>query len=244
MTLIEGDSGNLPQTLTDQVYGQIREDILGGILAPGARLRVEPLKARYGMGASPIREALSRLTGDGLVRIQGRRGFTVAEITLEELADITETRVTLETQALKSSIEHACNSGEGDRWEAGVVASFHRLAKLDGQLRLERPTQQWEERHGEFHEALVAACPYERLQHFRRLLFDQSERYRRLSLSDTAVGRDVSAEHRELMEAALAYNAERAATLLACHIRRTSEIVAGAVRLRDQRGGPGAGDGE
>ncbi len=227
--LVDGDDKQAAKTLTDLVYIQIREDILSGALEPGSRLRVEPLKQRYGMGASPIREALTRLSGDGLVDMEGRRGFTVAEISLSELTDITETRAMIETETLRCSIEMAAASGEGDRWEAGVVASFHRLSKLDAQVAAEGPTPEWEVRHREFHEALVAACPYGRLQHFRRNLFDQSERYRRLSMVSHAVERDVPGEHRGVMEAALAYDAEKACSLLAQHIRKTGAIVAVAV---------------
>lgn len=73
-------------TLTDRAYGSLREDILNGVLAPGVRLRLDPLKARYGMGASPLREALSRLAGDGFVIAEGRRGFSVPPRLAERVA--------------------------------------------------------------------------------------------------------------------------------------------------------------
>jgi DNA-binding GntR family transcriptional regulator len=209
------------QTLTDLVYSQLRGDILSGELSPGLKLRVEHLKARYNMGASPIREALSRLTGDSLVSAEGRRGFRVADVSLAELWDITELRVLLETRALRLSIE----AGD-DHWEAEVLASFHRLSKLDDKLSEQQPGEEWESRHRDFHANLVAASASPWLLDFRGIMFEQSERYRRLALAQSSAERDVAGEHRSIMEAALDRDAENACALLADHVRRTAEIVA------------------
>jgi len=222
-------------TLTDRAYGSLREDILNGVLAPGVRLRLDPLKARYGMGASPLREALSRLAGDGFVIAEGRRGFSVPPVSLSELHDVTESRVMIETLALRCSLEQSART-DPHGWEAGIVASFYRLSKLDDQLTAHQPTAEWELRHADFHEALIRACPLQRILHFRQILFEQSERYRRLSLSQLPLDRDVPGEHRALMEAVLERQADRACELLAAHIRRTGHIVAEAVRGMNGRG--------
>jgi len=211
-------------TLTDQVYHSIREEILSGELAPLLRLRVDALKTRYGIGASPIREALSRLSGDGLVTIEERRGFTVAGVSKDEVWDIAKTRILVESAALKSSIENAGEGTSGDDWEAHIVATFHRLRKLDQKLGQDRPNEAWENVHFEFHESLVAACPYEKLKHVRRQLFDQSERYRRLSLNTLTGDRDVPGEHEEIKDATLGRDAVNACKLLATHIQRTADI--------------------
>ncbi len=211
-------------TLTDQVYHSIREEILSGELAPLLRLRVDALKTRYGIGASPIREALSRLSGDGLVTIEERRGFTVAGVSKDEVWDIAKTRILVESAALKSSIENAGDGTSGDAWEAQIVAAFHRLRKLDQKLGQDRPNEAWENVHFEFHESLVAACPYEKLKHIRRQLFDQSERYRRLSLNTLTGDRDVPSEHEKIMDATLGRDAVNACKLLATHIQRTADI--------------------
>jgi DNA-binding GntR family transcriptional regulator len=216
-------------TLTDRAYRQIREDILSGALPPGRRLRLAPLKTQYGIGASPIREALARLCGDGLVTLEERRGFAVAGISLEELWDVSETRILIETAALAESIRNAGTGSAGDAWEAQILAAYHRLSKLDKKLGSEPPSPEWERLHGEFHESLVAACRLKKLKFCRQMLFEQSERYRRLSLADYKVPRDVSGEHAAIMQATLDRDAETACSLLADHIRKTAEIVAEAV---------------
>lgn len=208
-------------TLTDQAYGKLRTAILSGQLAPGTKLRVEHIKLDLGTGASAVREALLRLSGEGLVQTQERRGFFVSSITLEDLWDLTEMRVDLETKALRIAIEVG-----DDTWEAGIVAAFHRLSLLDDKLKSPPPTIEWEERHSEFHEALVAACRSNWLMRFRRILFDQSERYRRLSLSHEPIQRDVPTEHLGIMNAAVSRDAESACIQLKRHILRTAEIVA------------------
>lgn len=213
-------------TLTDQAYHSIREDILSGELSPLLRLRVDALKTRYGIGGSPIREALSRLSGDGLVTIEERRGFTVAGISTDELWDVMKTRIIVETAALKASIEHAGDGTHGDAWEAQILAAFHRLSKLDQKLGQNPPNEAWERVHFEFHESLVAACPYEKLKHIRRQLFDQSERYRRLSLNGVPGDRDVSGEHAEILDATLERDTDKACDCLAKHIHRTADICA------------------
>lgn len=220
---------NAGSTLTDRIYRKVREEILAGTLEPGLRLRVEALKQRYDCGASPLREALSRLSGDGLVVIEERRGFAVAGISLEELWDVTKTRVILETAALSQAIRNSGHGAESDAWEAAILAAFHRLEKLDRRLGKEEPTLEWESLHGEFHEKLVSGCGLRKLQQCRVQMFEQSERYRRLSLTRSIADRDVSGEHKAIMDATLDRDEPRACQLLAEHIRRTAGIVAAAV---------------
>jgi GntR family transcriptional regulator, carbon starvation induced regulator len=212
-------------TLTDQAYRRLRGAILSGALAPDTKLRVEHIKLELGTGASAVREALLRLSGEGLVRTEERRGFFVSPITLDDLWDLTQMRTDLETKALRMAIKDG-----NDQWEAGIVAAFHRLSLLDAKLLKAPPTLEWEERHSEFHEALVAACRSKWLMWFRRILFDQSERYRRLSLSQLSVVRDVPGEHRGIMEATLARDVDAACANLSAHILRTAEIVAEAIK--------------
>ncbi|MWD26065.1 FCD domain-containing protein [Aquicoccus sp. SCR17] len=211
-------------TVTDQAYRKLRTAILGGDLAPDTKLRIEHVKRELGTGASAVREALLRLSGEGLVQMQERRGFFVSPITLEDLWDLTEMRVDLETKALRMAIEVG-----DDTWEAGIVAAFHRLSLLDDQLKSPPLTFEWEERHSAFHQALVAACRSNWLMRFRRILFDQSERYRRLSLSQQSVERGVPAEHLGIMNATISREADAACAQLKAHILRTAEIVAEAI---------------
>lgn len=208
------------RTLVEFAYEAIRRDILNGVLAPGLKLRVEVLKDEYGVGSSTLREALSLLIADALVTSEGQRGFRVAPISVEDIRDIADMRKMLESKALRDSIVLG-----DDEWEAGVVAAYHRLSRVEERI-YEDPrglSGEWEDRNSAFHEALIAACPSRWLRHFRDMLYHQSERYRRIALVDRTIPRNVHEEHEAIMKAALARDADAACRLIEIHIDRTSE---------------------
>ncbi len=205
-----------PKTLVESAYRALRRDIIEGRLAPGDKLRVEHLKDDYGVGAGTLREALSLLISDALVVSQGQRGFRVAPTSLEDFQDITCNRVMLECEALRQSIAMG-----DDVWESELLAAFHRLTKAEEKLIGSDNREEWEERNRVFHEVLIAACPSRWLKHFLSILYQQAERYRRLSLYLKPIPRNVHAEHEALMNAAIARDADKATTLLAEHIQMT-----------------------
>ncbi|QID17637.1 FCD domain-containing protein [Nitrogeniibacter mangrovi] len=208
----------VPKTLVEGAYHQLRRDIIEGKLKPGEKLRVEHLKAHYDVGAGTLREALQLLMTDALVVAQGQRGFNVAPISLSDFEDITRTRVLIECEALRQSI----NRGT-DEWEAAVLGAFHRLSRAEERLAedLDSSREEWEARNKAFHEVLISACPSRWIAHFQKLLYRQSERYRRISLYNSRIPRDVHAEHAKLCDAAVARDADRACAVLTEHIIRT-----------------------
>lgn len=205
-----------PKTLVESAYRNLRRDIIEGRLPPGAKLRVEHLKDDYGVGAGTLREALSLLIADALVVSQGQRGFRVAPVSLEDFADITRTRVMLECEALRQSIAMG-----DDAWEGDLLAAFHRLSKAEEKRIGSEDRVEWEERNRIFHEVLISACPSRWIKHFLSILYQQAERYRRLSLYLQPIPRDVHAEHEQLLQAAMARDADRAAAIMAEHIQMT-----------------------
>lgn len=211
------------KTAIESVYAAVREDILSGRLKPGSRLPIEHLRSHYEVGSSTVREALSRLVSDTLVTTEGQRGFRVAPISLDDFREIAAMRKLLEAQALGEAIARG-----DDDWEAGIVAAFHRLSKVEEQLPTNavRLAADWEERNQAFHDALVAACGNRWLMHFRAILFAQSSRYLRISLTKRTVPRDVHAEHEALFQATLARDTELACRISDQHIELTVEVIA------------------
>ena len=211
------------RTLSAAVLRNLRDDIVNCRLKPGDKLRFSDLKARYGVGLSPLREALHHLAAEGLVDAQDQRGFTVAPMSLDDLMDLVRLRVEIETLALRGSIAQG-----GDAWEAEVVRSAHMLrltgakaAQLDDDARA-----LWRHRHKDFHMALLGGGGSPRMEGLCASLFDQSERYRLWLLLNGNVARDVEGEHAALMDAALERHADRAVALLRQHIERTAGEVA------------------
>lgn len=209
-----------PATQADEAYQQIRNGIIHGELPAGEKLRIESLRKHYGIGPTPLREALNRLASDGFVSAEGQRGFTVTPLTIEDLEDVTQMRVLLENRALERSIERG-----DDDWEARLVAAFHRLRKIEADQPLEeRNPDEWERRNAEFHDALIGACRSRWLRRFAGILYDQHRRYRHLARAHLQ-GRDVHAEHLAIYEAALERDAKKACAANERHIMATIETL-------------------
>ncbi len=209
-------------TRASTLYEHLRRDLLAGQHAPGGRLRLETLMQQYGVGQTPLREALNRLVADGLVERREQRGFAVPPISPDDLREITDTRCWLESLALRQSIER------GDAaWEDTLVLAAHRLAgeaRLpEGDTYAENPV--WESRHRQLHHALLAACGSRWLLRFCEQLADQWYRYRQLVVVRSLRERDVPAEHQAIVSAALARDAEQACHLLTEHYRATAALL-------------------
>lgn len=209
-------------TLTETIQDRIRQDIILGALQPAAKLRLEHLSRSYGASVGTLRESLSRLAADGLVVAEGQRGFAVLPVSPEDLREITEMRQLLECHALRQSIANADLD-----WEARVVGAYHKLSKVEALVE-EQPDEYgdaWERYNEEFHAALISNGRSRWLTLFHKAMYDHSKRYRMLSLKTRPFPRSQSAqEHRMLLDAALARDADEAVDVLARHILKGAEI--------------------
>lgn len=218
------------KTLSESAYERLRNDIIAGRLMPDQKLRIEELRQEYETGASPLREALNRLAGEGFVTAEGQRGFNVAPISLKELDDITRLRILLECEAVRDAIAQG-----DDSWESELVAAFHQLSKVEGE-RFERVAE-WEARNQQFHQALISACDSAWLLRLRHTLYAQHKRYRLISLLDDDRERDVHAEHQAIVDAALARDADAACEATRVHIARTARTTRSAFAKYAQSAG-------
>ena len=213
-------------TLSEQMYLRIRADIVKGVLRPGQPLRLDALKTRYSAGFSPLREALTRLQAERLVTSVPLKGFVVTPVSLDRMWDTIETRILIETRAMRLAMQHG-----DDAWEAGIVASLHALGKQVTRMAgIATPTDadylSLETRHHAFHHALIAACRSEWLLDLSEKLSVATERYRFPALVRTKGQRDLQAEHRALADAVIARNIDLATALLDAHFRATGEQMA------------------
>lgn len=219
-----GAAGDGARTLIERACSQLRDDILDGHLAPGEKLRVEHLKARYGVGAGTLREAITRLVSDALVEAEGQRGFRVAEIALHDLLDLTDLRLHIEIDALRRSIRDG-----GQAWRARLQQAYDELSAVE-QPAWPPERKRWELLNTRFHEALVSGHDSPWTLRTLRQLARHSERYRRYAMGLPDSGRDVHAEHRALFELAMAGQEARAALALEAHIRNTPDLLQRALR--------------
>lgn len=220
-------------TRSEQVFAQLRTDILSGRLPPGTKLRFADLTERYDCSTSVVREGLSRLAEQGLVQSEPQHGFHVTPLSMSDLEDLTTARCALEGLVLRISIEN------GDiAWESEVVAAHHALDRTPMET-AGNPVlmnEEWTAAHSRFHRALLAACPNQRLRSMALSLRDAAELYRRWS---RPIGhddhRDVRGEHRALVEAALRGDADEAVRLLEEHLRRTTRALGATERAMSTR---------
>jgi DNA-binding GntR family transcriptional regulator len=208
-----------PVTRGEEVYDVLRSELLNGVLCPGQKLRMVELAQRFAVSQSVIREALTRLAEQGLVVASPQRGFRVRELSVDDIVGLTESRVEIESVALRLAIER------GDvQWETQIVAAHHLLERTpvvgdDGQF-----VEEWAIRHNDFHEALIAGSNNARLQTVVQGLRDSAELYRRwwwVMAADRH--RDLAAEHRQLKDLTLARNADAAVKTLTHHIKQAPD---------------------
>ncbi|MDI2131358.1 GntR family transcriptional regulator [Yinghuangia seranimata] len=212
------------QTRSEAVQDRIRADIMGGRLRPGQRLKFPELSERYGVSTGAVREALLKLVAKNLVVSEAHHGFHVTDVTARGLADLTDARTEIESLALARAIH------EGDlAWQAQVLAAHHTFEQTplgdDDQ-----PGEDWLIAHTDFHTALLAGCANPRLRTMAASLREEAELYRRWSRpasAQTSRPTDPAGhkEHRDLLDAVMARDSERADTVLRRLIGSTSSMV-------------------
>lgn len=215
---------------TANAFELLHRDILNGCFAPDAPLRVAALSARYGVSATPLREALSRLAEKRMVVAAANCGWRVAPVSLAEFEDLQLARLTVEAGLLRDAMD--CG---GIDWEAGIVAAHYRLAQAvvpTGPADTGSNRQNWITAHDQFHEALLAAARSDWLKLFQAQLAEQALRHHQAVLFH-AKGDAVAAlrqaalsvpRHTELMEAALSRNWGRAEQTLTDHVAQGVDI--------------------
>lgn len=217
-------------TLAEKAYEALRHDIIRGEFASGRPLRLADLSERYGMGFSPLREALNRLQAERLVTAESLRGFRVAPLSLDELHDAMSVRIMVETQALRAAIRLG-----DDAWATGIVSALYALNVQAGRSGPDADIWTLEARHYAFHRALLEACKSPWTLEFFDRLYAATERYRIpiLLAASHPAGRDVQAEHSALAEATLDRDADKAASLLEEHYRRTVDYLVQVIGPND-----------
>ena len=215
-----------PTTLAVVAYENLRRDIRSGSLLPGQPLRTEWLKAHYETGVSPLREALARLAAEHYVTAEGKRGFRVSQISEDDFDQLVDLRKDLESRALKLSIA----KGDDD-WEAGIVASLHKMNRTypPGLIRDPAAEEERELRHRTFHHALLKACGSKWQLRFLDHITGHLERYRRImtprSKITELIANEIEEEHRQLVEHVINRRPKNAVAILNEHRHRTYSAI-------------------
>lgn len=220
------------ENLARAAYQQLKQDIIQSYFGPNEKLLMSTLKARYGFGASPLREALSQLVSERLVTAESQRGFRVSSMSIAELNDIYDARAQLEGLIVELAIARG-----DDLWEAGLVAAHHALSKVDNIESVEEQLLLWDARHQTFHQAIADGCQSPQLLVMRQTLMDQAARYRYLWLKKTVLSpaalKEKQQEHLILFNALLSRKAQ-ASSLMREHLMGPINIIS---KILNEQGG-------
>lgn len=207
----------LVRTLSDRVFEIVRERIVSGALPETVPIRQDALASELGVSKIPLREALARLEQEGLVAGQANRGYTVRPMSALQAEEIYELRIAVEPSAAAYAARHA-----DDRNRAAAVEAFDRLKDGSDADLLDAAA-----RNRAFHAALVAAAGRDLTIELVQRLSVLAERYVVAHLRPAGRGDRAQEEHRALLEAWLARDADTVQAMLTRHLNDTIEDLRG-----------------
>ncbi|MEI4485771.1 GntR family transcriptional regulator [Frigidibacter sp. MR17.14] len=195
-------------SLTEQVYGQLRTEILTCALPPGTDLSEAELAARFDVSKTPVREALATLRQEGLIRTFPRRGYQVAMMTLSDIGELFDVRTILEA----GIAELACTritEPEIEKLAALADASYDPSARssLGGFIDANRI----------FHMAIAHATGNARLEALLERQFDELERVFYLGATLRNVSEETANDHRDIVKVLAERNPARAREAMIHH---------------------------
>ncbi len=215
-----GDDADEEKTLGLSISNKLRNAIMCGELEPGSKLKLNEVRKTFGVSHSPLREALAKLTVEGLVQGEDNRGYWVSPISLSDFNEIVSLRMEFEAIALRESIRQG-----GESWKADLANVWEQLQKIEAHSDSIGIKEEWESMHRHFHLTLLNGCKMPLLLRFIDILLVLSDRYRRLLLQVSPGDRNASEEHRDIVKATVAGHSDLAVALLRLHIERTGNNV-------------------
>lgn len=208
--------GRRPETLERDttakvVAGRLRDEIQGGTLSPGTRLRQNDVARRFGVSTTPVREAFAQLQAEGLVRIDPHRGAVVFHPTVEDLMEFYEIREVLEGLALGQAMPHL------------DAASVKELDSLIEKMRRTEDARRWMKLNDEFHLRLYEQAHRPRLSAMIENLRDASTPYIHMFVAGRPPAARANEEHQEILDACVRGDREAAEAAIRRHLRSASE---------------------
>ncbi|MBL7249859.1 GntR family transcriptional regulator [Alloalcanivorax marinus] len=207
------------RTLADRVFSRLQDDIVRGEIPPGSKVSETELAGRYGVSRGPLREAIRRLESRKLLEREVHVGTRVASLSFEDLIEIYYVREALEGQAARLAAERMTDQ---------EVAGLHRVLAQHEQQQDIREDTAYFQREGDldFHYRIIQGSHNRTL--IRMLIGELYHLVRmyRYQFSTTA-NRPQKAlhEHRRIVEAIEARDAEMAELLMRRHIGRARENI-------------------
>jgi DNA-binding GntR family transcriptional regulator len=197
-------------SLADRAYLSIRDLIVSLELAPGALIDERRLVETLGIGRTPVREALRRLAQEQLVEVFPRRGMFVTGVDVRDLARISEVRAALEPEAARLAAERATDE-ERDG-----------LAELSDQIKGGADLMGLDER---IHRAVYAAAHNHLLEKTLGEYYVLALRIWMIALGRAQDLEDAVEAHRDLVQAVVVGNGDRAADVMRAHVENFEQAM-------------------
>ena len=198
------------------ILDELRRVILDGALPPGTPIPVNEVAEAFGVSHIPVREALKTLTGEGLIQHRRNFGYSVAQLTATELAEMYIVRQTLESAALAAAVEHATDP------ERRLVADIN--DRLEDALR-EGDPQSYHRQSRHFHLGLTRPSRMLRLQHMLEYAWNITEPVQLMVHVDHSARSVLHEDHRVMLAAFLDGDAPRLLSASALHHQRLNAVV-------------------
>lgn len=205
--------------LHDEVTERLRDMIVEGELAPGARVNEAALCEQLGVSRTPLREALKILAAEGLVELLPRRGARVATLGAAELGELFEVLSGLERTAAELAAVRA---------SATDLAGLRQLQARIERHHAARNRHDYSHDNHALHEAIVALAGNAVLKEVHERLMTRVRRARYMALLSQERWDESVAEHARILTALEAGDAKRAGELMGQHVARTGEVVRAA----------------
>lgn len=209
--------GSLPiSSLREQVYQQLKSDIILGVYRPGEKLDVPRLIAQHGLSKTPVRDALNALQQEGLVEVLPRVGYFASRITIKDVEDIFQLRLIVETASAELATPNISVEG---------LEALERLAQRRYVTGDVGSYKEFLADNREFHHRVAEATGNARLADVIGNLLNQMQRLLilRLDLRDNAD--EMLAEHRRLLQAFRARDSKAARQAMEDALRNARDAV-------------------
>lgn len=206
------------------VYESLRNDIVTGRLAPGHKLKLNVLKTRYNASINTLRETLMRLVSDGFVAFEDQKGFRVNPVSMSDLEELVDLRVTLETDGLRKSMANKDNAME---WKSELLSAHYRLTCMEKLMMEDEDAHvvPWERTDREFHHAIVSNCGSKQLIRYHASVIELFMRYQVLALKKRPFRGQASIDdHQQLLDLIMNDDEKGAVALLTQHIVAGREL--------------------
>jgi GntR family transcriptional regulator, carbon starvation induced regulator len=229
--MVDIDVGDA-HSLGEFMLQRLRADIISTDLPPGSKLVVHQLAKQYGIGVTPLRDALGQLAGDGLVVMESQKGFRVASVSAEDLRDVCDIRLRIELLALDLAFERA------DRgWDRRIEEADKAFIRIRARIGENTPiNSEWEQTHRHLHMTLLSASDSPTLMRICSQVYDRIHRYRRLALPTKSYMGGVSSDHLEISRAAHQRDRALCRTLLERHIVESNRLIEENVQFMQESG--------